>query len=101
MKLSTPKMYFKRFDNMENYKPILEDGTAKLLEVQNIEVEVDLEDNEEIFICFFANLSWYPMGKGVVKDGRVIFKDVGGDRILYMGAQKMGKKLIGVLMRRR
>jgi hypothetical protein len=88
-----PKMFFKRFDNMKNYQPILEDCTGELIDVIDLEVRIQSDGSDDIYLCVFNNSSWFPIYKGENMKGMVIFKDVGIAPRLYLAAVKSRGKL--------
>jgi hypothetical protein len=92
-----PKMFFKRFDKMENFRPILEDASDKLMKVVDFEVSVqNVKADHEVYLCVFGNLSWHPLFMSENKEGKVIFKNIGKGRSLYMAAVKSNGKLKAV-----
>jgi len=93
LKFRPPKMFFKRFDKMDRYKPVLEDASKRLMDVVDLEVKVKAEDVEEIYLCVFGNLSWEPLFKGKNMKSKVVFENVGLNKKMYLAAVKSRGKL--------
>jgi hypothetical protein len=88
LNVNPPKMFFKRFDKMERYSPVLEDVSDKLMKVVDLEIKVDVKGDVEIYLCVFGSLSWFPLYKGENRDSTFFCKNVGVDRRMYLAAIK-------------
>jgi hypothetical protein len=84
--LRPPKMFLKKFDKMDRYKPILSDVSDKTMKVMDFEVEITVKETDEIFLCTFGNLAWIPICKGENLQSKAIFKDVGKGKSAYIVA---------------
>ena len=90
------KMCLEHFDKMENFSPVLEDVTEKMVQTVDLEVRVKANKNDEIYLCAFGNLKWVPISKGTNSISKVIFENVGRNRRIFLAAKKKGNKLIPV-----
>ena len=84
--VDAPKMFFRQFDKDE-------DASSKLMNTVDLEVEVNAGENDEIYLCVFSYLSWYPLYKGKNLKSKVIFEDVGYNKSLFLAAVKSEGKL--------
>jgi len=82
-----PKIYFKHFDEYE-------DATSKSIKTINLEVKVNANEKDVIYLCVFDNLSWVPVFKGKNLKSKVIFEDVGNNtEVMFLAAVKSEGKL--------
>jgi len=96
LEFAPPKMFFKRFDKMNRFYPVLEDASEKLIKVVDLEVEIFDSDVEEVYLCVFGNLEWSPICKGRISESKAIFENVGCKKRMYLAAEKSNDKLIPV-----
>ena len=83
-----PKIFFKNFDNMEGHKLVLEDMSEKVMDVMDIKVEVNVKENDEIYLCVFGDREWFPLCKGENLKTEVLFENVGRVKNMYLAAIK-------------
>jgi len=88
-----PKLFIKQFDKMRDFKPILEDVTGILMDAVDLEVKVNAEEKDEIYLCVFGDRRWFPLSKGENMKTKVIFKDVGYRELMFIAAVKSKGKL--------
>ena len=91
-----PKMFFKQFDKMHRFKPVLTDASNILMKVVDLEVKVNADDDDEIYLCVFGKSSWIPLFKGENMKSKIIFEDVGYRSKMYLAAVKSRGKLKAV-----
>ena len=96
LNIHPPKMFFKRFDNMAHFQPVLEDASDKLMKTVDLEVKVDANSTDEIFLCVFGRSDWIPIFKGKNKKTTVVFEDVGYRSKMYLAAIKSKGKMKAV-----
>ena len=93
LKLGAPKMYLRQFDKMENFRPVLEDASARLMKVVDAEVELFNNVDDDIYLCVFGDLKWKPVCKERARNSKIIFKNLGQKKTMYLAAIKSGRKL--------
>lgn len=91
-----PKMFFKKFDNMERYSPVLEDASALFMNVVDLDVKLNKDCKDDIYLCVFGGSGWVPLFKGELINLKAHFRDVGNKNLIYLAAVKSGKKLKAV-----
>jgi len=89
-----PKIFIKQFDKMNDFRPVLEDITGKLMNTVDLRVKVNVNETDEIYLCVFGDRKWFPLVKGENLKSEVIFKDVGNNReFMYLAAVKSKSKM--------
>ena len=88
-----PKMFFKRFDNMQRFTPLLDDASALFMHVNDLEVNIIEETSEDIYMCVFGGYGWVPLFQGENQKSKVVFRDVGNKHQIYLAAVNTGKGL--------
>jgi len=86
--LRPPKIFLKQFHKMNRFIPVLEDASERLMKVVDLEVKVNAKKDDEIYLCVFGNLKWYPLIEGENLLSKAVFRNVGKAPYLYMAAVK-------------
>jgi hypothetical protein len=81
---------------MDDFEPVLVDVSGELMETVDLEVEINANENDEVYLCVFDNLSWRPLFKGKNLKSKAVFEDVGYNESIFIAAKKTKDKLKAV-----
>jgi len=95
-KQKAAKMFMKRYDKMDKHGYSLIDVTNKLMEPIDLKVDINANEEDEVFLCVFGDRAWTPIFKGINKVSKAIFKDVRNSKTMFLAATKVRGKLKAV-----
>lgn len=95
-KQKAAKMYMKRYDKMNKDGYSLIDVTSKLMNPIDLEVEINANEEDEVFLCVFGDRAWTPIFKGINKGSKALFKDVRNSKTMFLATTKVRGKLKAV-----